>query len=615
MKSFKLIKNWKNSTVFRSLRVLQSKNRNRIVAVTVLQILMNFLDLIGVATIGILGALTVSGVGSGKKGVRLAQILEILGMTGYSLQYQVGILGLFAAFILTIRTIVTIFFTRKLLFFLNRQSAEISTKLTAQVLSRNLIENQSRSIQEFIFALTYGVDTITLGIIGVSVTLIADSALLLILLSGMIIVDPFTAFGSIIFFSVIGYTVYKLLHSKAKFFGSQEWKLNVLSNQKIEEVLRCYRESVVRNSRDYYVSEVGKIRHSLSRIDAELAFLPYVSKYVMEFSVVLGALLISGFLFLTQTAVHAVSILAIFLAAGSRIAPAILRIQNAAITIKGSLGAAEPTLSLIDELASISFNDKDFAVGSFDLEHKGFTGTVKIDNLSFQYPDRENRAIKDVNIEIFHGQFVAIVGSSGAGKTTFVDCLLGVLEPLHGSVYISSLKPAEAVRKWPGAVAYVPQDIAIINGTIRENVAIGVPISWATDELVRDALRMADLLEFVEALDEGLDTHVGDRGTKLSGGQRQRLGIARALFTKPSLLVLDEATSSLDGETEANITNVFLNLIKKVTVIVIAHRLSTIKEADVVLYFDSGQIKCAGTFAEVRSLEPKFNQQAKFLEL
>lgn len=615
MKIFKLTENWKSSTVLRSLKVLPSKNRKRIVAVIVLQILMSFLDLIGVAAIGILGALAVTGVGSGNKGDRLTQILEILGLSDYTLQAQVGFLGVFAAFILTVRTIITIFFTRKLLFFLSRQSAEISTKLTAQVLSRNLIENQSRSIQEFIFALTYGVDTITLGIIGTLVTLIADSALLVILLSGMIVVDPLMAFGSIVFFSVIGYIVYKLLHTKAKLYGSQEWKLNVLSNQKIEEVLRCYRESIVRNSRNYYVSEVGKIRHSLARIDAELAFLPYVSKYVMEFSVVFGALLISGYQFLTQTAVHAVSILAIFLAAGSRIAPAILRIQNSAITIKSSLGAAEPTLSLIDELSMILLSDKTSAGGSLDLVHKGFTGAVRIEDLSFRYPNRENYAINNINIEISHGQFVAIVGSSGAGKSTFADCLLGVLKPSHGAVYISDLEPAEAVSKWPGAIAYVPQDIAIINGTIRDNVAMGVPISWATNELVRDALQMADLLEFVETLDEGLDTHVGDRGTKLSGGQRQRLGIARALFTKPSLLVLDEATSSLDGETEANITNVLLNLVKQVTVIVIAHRLSTVKLADMVLYLDNGQITCSGTFAEVRKLEPKFDQQAKLLEI
>jgi ABC-type multidrug transport system fused ATPase/permease subunit len=615
MKLLGLVRSWKSSTVIRSSRVLESKDRKKIVAVIILQVLMSFLDLVGVAAIGILGALAVTGVGSGNKGDRLAQILQVLGLANQSLQAQVAFLGIFASLVLTVRTILTIFFTRKLLIFLSRQSAEISTKLIGQLLSRNLILNQSRSTQEFIFALTYGVDTITLGIIGTIVTLIADSALLMIMLSGMIVVDLVLALSSIAFFSLVGFIVFRLLHTKAKNYGSQEWQLNVLSNQKIEEVLRSYRESIVRNSRDYYVSEVGKIRQSLARIDAEIAFLPYVSKYVMEFSVVLGALLISSYQFLTQTAVHAVSILAIFLAAGSRIAPAILRIQNSAITIKGSLGAAEPTLSLIDELAQIPFSHNYSDADSLDLVHKDFIGRVKVSNLSFKYPERENHAIKDVNIEISHGEFVAIVGSSGAGKTTFVDCLLGVLEPTRGTVNISGLTPIEAVKRWPGAVGYVPQDIAIINGTIRENVAMGFPVSLATDDLVLDAIEMADLTHFVEGLDEGLDTQVGDRGTKLSGGQRQRLGIARALFTKPSLLVLDEATSALDGETEANITNVLLNLAKKVTVVVVAHRLSTVKEADAVLYFEDGQIACNGTFSEVRNLVPKFDKQAKLLEL
>jgi ABC-type multidrug transport system fused ATPase/permease subunit len=171
------------------------------------------------------------------------------------------------------------------------------------------------------------------------------------------------------------------------------------------------------------------------------------------------------------------------------------------------------------------------------------------------------------------------------------------------------------VNKWPGAISYVPQDVAIAAGTIRENVAMGYPISEATDELVISALKVAKLDDFVESLPEGLDAQVGERGTKISGGQRQRLGIARAMFTRPHLLVLDEATSSLDGETESDISTAINSLRGSTTVIMIAHRLSTVRNADIVVYLDNGKIISTGTFEEVRRSVADFDSQAKLMGL
>ena len=213
------------------------------------------------------------------------------------------------------------------------------------------------------------------------------------------------------------------------------------------------------------------------------------------------------------------------------------------------------------------------------------------------------------------GKFVAIVGSSGAGKTTLVDLLLGVLKPDSGSILISGFDPQTTISKWSGAISYVPQDVMISNGTIRNNVALGFPIEEATNDLVNDALRIGQLIEFTEKLPEGIDSYVGDRGTRISGGQRQRLGIARAMFTKPHLLVLDEATSSLDGETEANISGAIQNMRGLVTVVMIAHRLSSVRHADIVLYLEAGEILASGTFEEVRNTVPNFDKQAQLVGL
>jgi ABC-type multidrug transport system fused ATPase/permease subunit len=193
--------------------------------------------------------------------------------------------------------------------------------------------------------------------------------------------------------------------------------------------------------------------------------------------------------------------------------------------------------------------------------------------------------------------------------------LLGVLIPDTGKVLISGLPPLIAVAKWPGAVSYVPQDVVISAGTIRENIALGYPIEEASDELVFGALKVAHLDGFVSEVPDGIDTQVGERGARISGGQRQRLGIARAMFTRPHLLVLDEATSSLDGETEASISEAIHALRGSTTVVIIAHRLSTVRNADRVVYLSKGKVLAIGTFDEVRKAVPDFEAQAKIMGL
>jgi ABC-type multidrug transport system fused ATPase/permease subunit len=173
------------------------------------------------------------------------------------------------------------------------------------------------------------------------------------------------------------------------------------------------------------------------------------------------------------------------------------------------------------------------------------------------------------------------------------------------------MSPSDVIKKWPGAISYVPQDVLVINSTIRENVVLGFESGLIEDREVWEALRIAQLDDFVRSLPDGLDNHVGERGTMLSGGQRQRLGIARAMFTNPQLLVMDEATSSLDGKTESDLGEAILQLKGKVTVILIAHRLSSIRNVDKVIYLDKGAVIAQGTFDELRVSVPEFDQQVK----
>lgn len=374
-----------------------------------------------------------------------------------------------------------------------------------------------------------------------------------------------------------------------------------------------YRELVVRNRREFYAREIRNIRFALADVSAQISFMPYISKYVIETTVVIGALLLSGVQFMMQDAAHAVATLAIFLTAGTRMAPAVLRIQQGLITILTAIGQANPTLDLIDSLEDVPLTEN--ANDKIDLEHEGFNAEVCISEIDLTYPKKDIPAISNITLKIPKGASVALVGPTGAGKTTLVDVLLGVLKPDSGSVTISNLPPLQAVAKWPGSISYVPQDVMIAAGTIRENVALGYPPEMASDELVMSALKIAQLDEFVARLPLGVETQVGERGTKISGGQRQRLGIARAMFTKPHLLVLDEATSSLDGSTEAGIAEAIYALRGSTTVIMIAHRLSTVREADIVVYMCEGKVIATGSFEQVRVAVPDFDRQARVMGL
>jgi ABC-type multidrug transport system fused ATPase/permease subunit len=603
----------KASMIMRSLKLISKRDRRKIGIVLFIQIGLGLLDLAGVAAVGILGALAVNGVASREPGNRMFAILSALNLESQSLQTQASILGLIAAGLLISKTIVSVIFTRRMLFFLSRRGAQISSRLLSKLLSQPLQGLHKNSMQQNLYAVTAGVGVITIGIIATTVNLLADLILLLILTIGLFVVDTVVAFSTLLLFGFIGLVLYKLMNKKAYQLGINQARMSISSNQKILEILGAYRESLVKNRREYYARLIGSERLKLADNAAEIAFIPNISKYVIELTVVLGALVISAIQFYRYDAVYSVAILSVFLAASTRIAPAVLRAQQGAIGIQASLGIAGPTLDLIDSLSSVQ--ELTTVLDDLDIRHLGFEGVIRVEGVFLTYDSKNLPAVKNVRFTINEGEFVAIVGPSGAGKTTIVDVLLGVLKPDKGFVSISGHPPLEAISKWPGSVAYVPQDVLIMEGNIRENVAMGYPAISETDNLVWEALRIAKLDQFVAELPEGLNTKVGDRGIKISGGQRQRLGIARAMFTKPKLLVFDEATSSLDGQTEFDIGQSVKALHGSVTVVMIAHRLSSVRDADKLIYMEEGEIKAIGSFEQVRKLVHDFDKQATLMGL
>ena len=603
-----------NLDAFRmAVNTLGKSDQRKVLIVVFLQVFLGGLDLLGVAAVGVLGSLAIRGIQSSPAEGKVGQILSFLQIDEMTFQNQITILGLTAATLLIVRTVLSVLFTRKILFFLSRRGANLSADLVAKLLSRNLDLIQQRSMQKNLYSVTTGVSVITVGAIGTSVMIVSDAILLLIMSLGLFLVDPVVALITFLVFVGIGFILYRLMHIRAGKLGGLDSRLTIASNQKITEVLRTYREAVVRNRRAFYVDEIAQIRFQLSETTAEISFMPNISKYVMESTVVLGALVISAVQFLMQDAATAVATLAVFLAAGSRMAPALLRIQQGFLTIKISLSSAVPTLELIRELE----NQKVSAIYARDpcFSHLEFDPKIEVNKVGFTYMHSVEPTIKNVSFELKAGATLAIVGPSGAGKTTLTDLLLGVLHPDSGEIRISGEPISQVVSKWPGSVSYVPQEVAVINGSVRENISLGFENSEKFDDQVWKCLETANLRKYVEEMPQGLETQIGDSGLILSGGQRQRLGIARALFTNPKLLVLDEATSALDAETENYISQALMKLRGQASLVIVAHRLSTVRNADLVLYMERGEVLHGGTFEEVRNAVPNFDKQAKLMGL
>lgn len=608
-----------------SLNLLDRRDRRLLALITIVQMSTAFLDLIGILLIGLVTALSLSIMSSVSQPAFVQNALETLGLEQADPTTVALVLAVTAGILLMTKSVLNMLLTRRILRFLANRQAMVSGRLAAGLLSRPLLQVQQRSSQETVYTLTSGVGAATLIVLGQGTIALSEMTLLVVLAAAMLAISPVVTIFTIVFFLIISFTLQKVLSERAGRIGERSANIEIQSISTVQEALRTYREAVVSQRRGLYVQRFQDLRWQGAVNQSDMQFVGLIPKYVLEIALVCGAGLLAASQLLTQDINAAVAIIAVFLAAGSRIVPSILRLQSAAITIRGAAGQATPTYELAQELdieqltsaSAKSFGSIDPATirAQLQQEHKGFDASIEIVEVNLSYPGASAPALDGVSLKLPAGASLALVGSTGAGKSTLADLILGVLIPDSGVALIGGLTPAEALANWPGAVAYVPQDVAMANGSIRENVALGLPLEIIDDEWVWDALDRAHLSDFLRDSREGLETVIGENGIKLSGGQRQRLGIARALYTRPKLLVLDEATSALDAETEQVISKTLQELEGTVTTVTIAHRLATIRHCDLVVYLENGRSKAQGTFNEVRSASSQFDRQAEILGL
>jgi ABC-type multidrug transport system fused ATPase/permease subunit len=571
-----------------AFQLLDSRDKRKLFFSSLIQIVLSLFDLLSIALVGLLVSLASSSEDT-KQSSYTSNLLQLANIESFSFQKQIITIGCVSALLIGFKSAATVFLLRKNAFFLSRRSAEISKQLVSKLLSSSIIDLQVTSMQRSLFAVTTGVNTVTLGVIARCMGVIVDTATLITVLIGLSVLDSSIAIASSLIFGTMGLLLYKFIRKSAKRAGTLATELHIRSNQEVYEVLGSFREIKVKNRGHFFAEKIGNSRLLHSGIQTRISMMNVYSKYIMDSSVTAGALIVAMFQLYFLGRTEAIASLGLFLAAGLRLAPAVLRLQNNLIEMKISLSGAQDTLELNSRLSKYRLSISSTQTESH--EYFGFNPTVEVKDVSFMYEDNELPTIQGVNFSISAGIFCGIVGQSGAGKSTLVDIMLGVMEPKGGCILISGLAPSQVIAKWPGAIGYVPQEVQIIEGTIKENIAMGYSDDMFHESLVWDAVATSNLDDFVKAQPLGIDSLVGDRGSKLSGGQKQRIGIARAMFTKPRLLILDEATSALDAETEMEFMESLKQLRGKVTIVAISHKPSTIQAADVVFEINGGLLR------------------------
>jgi ABC-type multidrug transport system fused ATPase/permease subunit len=613
------------ASIRRSMQLLPSAKRRLLFLAAGIQISLGLLDLLGIALVGVLATVAVSATGISGVPDGVQSLLNAIGLGGLTATQLSALLAFATVFVLIAKTGLSALLQRRIFRFLANRQADVSARLARAFLRRPLSDVQRWTEPEAIYALGGGVGAATVSLLGSAITIAAESFLFLIVGVSLLIVDPVLTLIAIALFAVIVLISHRELSKRGTRNAQVMTEASIDTLAAVSEALQTYREATVLKRRDLYLARYERVIGSYAKASASTAYILEVPKYVLEATLYLAILMLAVVQFLTRDLASAAATVAVFLAAGTRVTPALLRLQGAGITIRNASVQAQPTFYMADFLG-LSADDPYVPVANqvpnaaairtrIAAGHDDFDASIVVTDVSVTYTDASHPALLDASFSAPAGTSVALVGSTGAGKSTLADVVLGVLQPDAGRVTINGIDPRAAVERWPGAIAYVPQQVALVFGSVRDNVALGLPREAIDDQLVWEALERSHLAHFLVESRDGLDTMIGERGVRLSGGQRQRLGIARALYTRPRLVVLDEATSALDAETERAIIKTLDALEGEVTTITVAHRLATVRRADQLLYLQKGRIISRGTFDEVRGSVEDFDRQASLLGL
>ena len=474
--------------------------------------------------------------------------------------------------------------------FLTRVTSRIAARMLEvyirQPYAFHLKKNSSSLIRN-----TQDAQLIVAGGIEPMLTILTEGLVAIALFSVLVAIEPLGTICVIGVLLVATFVFQRFFDQKLQRWGALRQIQKGAIIQTIQQGLGAVKDVQVLGREDWFVdehSERQSIDANLLRRINTVQAIPRLWLEVMAIAGLVGLVVIM--LATGKDVDKIIPTVGLFAATSFKVLPSINKLVNSRQTLKVS----RSTIETIHHDLGLSVSTNQAGLNS-SFQFKA----VEVAHLDFKYEQSENLVLSNINLKIVSGEAVGFVGQSGSGKSTLIDIMLGLLQPQNGSVLINGQSIEDQKKSWQKTIGYIPQTIFLMDDSLRRNIAIGIADNEIDEVAILEALKSAQLEDFVASLPEGLDTVVGERGVRLSGGQRQRIGIARALYHRPSVLVLDEATSSLDTETEHGVMQAVQALQGDKTVVIVAHRLSTVEYCDRLYRLDAGRIVDEGTFDEV----------------
>jgi len=598
--------------IYSCILLFEKRDRFLLLGFLILQLLLHLLDVVGVILIAGVVSIAVAAVRGGDFPEWVDLVIGFLNLKTLESTTVATIFGMMAGALFIIKSIFSLYLNFRSQQFISSREVNLTHKATSLLLKKDLTRLSRFSPQQYQHSLSSGVNSVMGGVVGQTMLLISELALQISMLSLLSAFSPMLTSFTLLFFLIIFFILNRLQGSYSRMLGEEITKSDVEALVSISNYLRGYREILISGKRDFFIDSFLLSRAKSIRLNVKRTLLVQISKYVFEIAFVFAGLALSAFAFYAYSAEFAASLLALFLAALTRISTSVLRLQYGYILLKGYIGSTKLFFEMLDSAKTeqqviLSENKQVQSLGLKVLP------AIQLKDVNFKYSSASAFEIKSLDLIIESNQSIALVGPSGGGKSTIIDLILGVITPMSGQRYIHGVEPISLYHLNEGGMAYVPQEVFVQPATVIENIALGTNSTEIHLPRVREVLDSVDLLDALSGLPNGLETIIGKGESGLSGGQRQRLGIARALYRNPKVLVLDEATSSLDAQLENEIAEVLRKLRGKITMVIVAHRLSTVLSCDSIIYVNHGKIIDRGTFKELRSRNKDFDKQAELL--
>jgi ABC-type multidrug transport system fused ATPase/permease subunit len=583
------------------------------IAIVSLRSALALLDIAAIMAIGYLATSTVALISGGSDA---GPSFELLGLKVPAV--SINTIPLIAALILAlflVKAVLSIALTRWAAFFVAQIEARAAKTISEIRFGGNLIGVRKYSLEEMMYAVQGGTANAFYGLLNSFNTLVSEGFLFIVVIAiGFFFVDAIATVAAILYFGLVAFIIQFFIGSLMSRAQEVNYDSSIRVASSVNNLISVFRELSVSGKLGKYIDDIYIAKKEFANSNAKTFYLGGMPRYIIEAALLVGLALF----FLSQLLAGDISSSAgkvgIFIAGGFRLTAALLPLQSALLSIKAAIPGAKIAHDILlgaPELLKAAIVPADASEQHIIV---GKPIGVVFDDVSFSYPDSPSPAITNVNFTVEPGSQTALMGASGAGKSTIADILCLLLAPTSGRVYRST-NLSEKLGEIGGRVSYVPQKPGMVSGTILENVALGEEVETVDREEVIAALQAAHLGNLILDLPQGIDTPLGKLKDSLSGGQMQRLGLARAIYSRPSLLVMDEATSALDAESEAEIQKTLEEMRGQVTVVVIAHRLNTIQHADKVILLQDGKVQDSGTFKELIARNPSVEKGVELMRI